>query len=93
MNSDIVWGFALGLSCGIGIGMLILAAYHDHVVKEIDKYDEEWTPNYEALKASYDMPSLAEPLPDIIKHAQEPMEVIKNLTPAEWKRDHDRTKR
>ena len=42
MSSDLAVGIALGLSGGIGIGSLILAAYHDYTMQGIARAEEEW---------------------------------------------------
>jgi len=48
-----LFSFALGLSAGIGIGMIVLAAYHEHVQRAIKVYEEEWEYDPDALEAAF----------------------------------------
>jgi len=52
MSPDFWFGLALGLSGGIGIGSLILAAYHDYTMQGIARAEEEWELDRETLWAA-----------------------------------------
>ena len=52
MSSDLLVGIAFGMSSGIGIGALFLAAYHDYVQQHLTRAEEEWELDRETLWAA-----------------------------------------